>query len=68
MTTTTAFLTTLVIIGLVAAFAALWWGLGSMVFGGAYDRKQAPRLMTARVALQALTLVLIFVALYLALA
>jgi len=68
MTTTTAFLTTLVFIGLLATFAALWWGLSSMVFGGAYDRKHAPQFMSARVALQALTLLLVGIALWLSLA
>ncbi len=68
MTTTSVFLTTLVIIGLIATFAALWGGISSMVMGGGYDRKHGTQFMSARVGIQALTVVLLLIALYLTLA
>ncbi|HEB59272.1 MAG TPA: twin transmembrane helix small protein [Gammaproteobacteria bacterium] len=68
MTPLSTFLTTLVIIGLVATIVGLGWGLFSMAAGGNFDRKHATQFMSARVGFQALTIVLLLVALYLTLA
>lgn len=67
MTTVSIFLTTMVVIGLLATIASLGLGIGSMVAGGAYDRKHADQFMSARVGLQALTIVVLLVALFLTL-
>ena len=41
-------------------------GVGSMDQGGAFDEKHSEQLMFARVGMQAITLLLLFVALYIA--
>ncbi len=41
-------------------------GVGSMAQGGAFDEKHIEQLMFARVGMQAITLLLLFVALYIA--
>ncbi len=68
MTTVSIFLTTLVVIGLLATIASLGLGIGSMVTGGEFDRKHADQFMGARVGLQALTIVVLLVAAFLSLA
>jgi hypothetical protein len=61
-----ALLTLLISIALAATVAALGAGIVSMAHGGDFDERNATRLMVARVAGQALTLVLLIVALFLA--
>ena len=51
---------TLMIIAMVAVVAVLFWGLFSMARGGAYNQRNANKLMRWRVALQGIAL-LIFV-------
>jgi hypothetical protein len=56
-------LTLTVILALVAAIGALFWGVGSMAHGGSYDREHSEQIMFTRVGIQALAFVLIVVAL-----
>ena len=56
-------MSSLVVIAALATALALGLGLVSMVRGGEYDRVHAGQFMTARVALQAATLILLLVAL-----
>jgi hypothetical protein len=51
---------TLLIIAMVAVVGVLFWGLFSMARGGAYNQRNANKLMRWRVALQAVA-VLLFV-------
>jgi hypothetical protein len=46
--------------------AVLATGIGSMVHSGDFDRKHGTQLMFARVGMQGFTLILLFIALYLA--
>jgi len=55
----------LIVLALLATIGALAMGVGSMVRGGEYDRQHAGQFMTARVGLQATTLVLLLVAMLL---
>jgi len=59
-------LTVVIIISLVLTIAVLVIGLGSMGVGGEFDEKYSIRLMYARVGMQAVTLMLLFFAIYLA--
>ena len=60
-------LLTLVIVAcLILTATILIIGVGSMAQGGAFDEKHSEQLMFARVGLQAITLLLLFVALYIA--
>ncbi len=52
----------MIALALVATVAALGLGIASMAHGGEFDRQHAGQFMTARVALQGLTLVLLLVA------
>lgn len=56
-------LTMTVILGFVAAVATLVWGIGSMAYGGSYDREHSEELMFTRVGIQALAFSLIIFAL-----
>lgn len=56
-------LTVLVIFALIATIVSLGWGIGSMAHGGTFDAKHSNQLMTARVAFQALAIVLLVAAL-----
>jgi hypothetical protein len=56
-------LTLMVVLALIATFAALVWGVGSMAHGGSYDDKHSEEIMFTRVGLQALAFVLIVLAL-----
>lgn len=56
-------ITFLVILALVATVAVLGTGIGSMVHGGTFDDKHNDQLMMARIGIQGLAVVLIFVAL-----
>jgi len=60
-------LLTLVIVAcLILTATILIIGVGSMAQGGAFDEKHSDQLMFARVGMQAITLLLLFVALYIA--
>ncbi len=60
-------LLTLVIVAcLILTATILIIGVGSMAQGGAFDEKHSEQLMFARVGMQAITLLLLFVALYIA--
>lgn len=60
-------LLTLVIVAcLVLTAVILFIGVGSMAQGGEFDEKHSNQLMFARVGMQAITLILLFVAFYLA--
>jgi hypothetical protein len=58
-------LTLLISIGLFTTALALGIGVFSMARGGSFDDQHATQLMFARVASQAITLVLLLIALYL---
>ena len=53
----------IIVIAALATAVALGMGVVSMLRGGDYDRQHAGQFMTARVGLQAATLVLLLVAL-----
>ena len=53
------FLTTLLLLAMLATLGALAVGIGAFFKGGEFNRKYGNRLMRARVALQALALVLL---------
>jgi Hypoxia induced protein conserved region/Protein of unknown function (DUF2909) len=55
--------TYLVIAFMVATVASLIWGVTSMAHGGHYDDEHSEKLMIARVGFQALTFVLLIIAL-----
>jgi len=57
---------TLMIIAMIAVVVALFWGLFSMARGGAYNQRNANKLMRWRVALQgvAILLFVLFMMLY----
>ena len=55
-------MTILVLMAMLATIAALFVGLGSMAHGGEFDLKHETQLMSARVGLQALTLLLLAIA------
>ncbi len=59
-------LTAFIIFALLLTVATLVWGIGSMVHGGAYDRKHSVHFMGARVSVQGLALALVLLALLLA--
>ena len=54
-----------VVLALIATVVALAMGIGSMARGGDYNRAHAGQFMTARVGLQAATLVFLLLALLL---
>jgi len=59
-------LTVVIVIAMVLTIAVLVIGLGSMGVGGEFDEKHSTQLMFARVGLQAVTLLLLCFAIYLA--
>lgn len=59
-------MTAIIVIAALATAVALGMGIYSMLRGGDYDRAHAGQFMTARVGLQAATLVLLVVAVALA--
>ena len=59
-------LTIVIIACLIMTAVILLMGVSSMAQGGEYDEKHSEQLMFARVGMQAITLVLLFVALYIA--
>jgi hypothetical protein len=56
--------TTLIIIALLATTGVLLSGVVSMAHGGEFDRRHSHQLMFARVGLQAITLLFLFIALF----
>jgi len=59
-------LTLIIVASLILTAVILVIGVGSMAQGGEFDEKHSEQLMFARVGMQAITLSLLFVALYLA--
>ncbi len=59
-------LTLVIVASLILTAVILVIGVGSMAQGGEFDEKHSEQLMFARVGMQAITLSLLFVALYLA--
>jgi hypothetical protein len=59
-------LTIVIIACLIMTAVILLMGVSSMAQGGEYDEKHSEQLMFARVGMQAITLVLLFIALYIA--
>jgi len=59
-------LTLVILVSLVLTVVVLVIGVGSMARGGEFDEKHSEQLMFARVGMQAVTLILLFAALYLA--
>jgi hypothetical protein len=57
-------LTIVIVACLIMTAVILVMGVSSMAQGGEYDEKHSEQLMFARVGMQAITLVLLFVALY----
>jgi nitrogen fixation-related uncharacterized protein len=52
----------LIALALVATIISLVWGVGSMAAGGQFDDKHYTQFMTARVAFQGITIVLLIIA------
>lgn len=61
-----SFLTTVILLALLGTITALAVGLGSMLHGGDFDQKHSHQLMFVRVGSQAVTFLLLLLALYLA--
>ena len=59
-------LTIVILISLVLTVIVMAAGIGSMAQGGEYDEKHGTQLMFARVGMQAVTLLLLLFAMYLA--
>ena len=59
-------LTIVIIAALVITAGVLVTGVGSMAHGGEFDEKHSTQLMFARIGLQAITVILLLLALYLA--
>jgi uncharacterized membrane protein len=59
-------LTVIIVGALLLTIAVLGTGIWSMVHGGEFDQKHSTELMFARVGMQAVTLLLLFFAIFLA--
>jgi len=59
-------LTMVIILALLLTIAILITGIGSMAQGGEFDKRHGTQLMFARVGMQGITLLLLFIALFLA--
>jgi len=59
-------LSVVIVVALLLTIAVLGIGIWSMAHGGEFDRKHSSQLMFARVGMQAVTLVFLFLAIYLA--
>ncbi len=59
-------LSVVIVVALLLTIAVLGTGIWSMAHGGEFDRKHSTQLMFARVGMQAVTLVFLFLAIYLA--
>ena len=60
------FLTVVIILAMLITIGVLATGIWSMAHGGEFDRKHSDQLMAARVGAQAVTLLLLFLAVFLA--
>ena len=58
-------LTFVIILALLLTIVVLGTGIGSMMHGEEFDRKYSTQLMFARVGMQGITLILLFIAVYL---
>jgi len=58
-------LTLVVVLAMIATLGVLATGIGSMAHGGVFDREHSVQLMSFRVGLQAATILLVLVALFL---
>ncbi len=56
-------MTITVILALIVTVGALVWGVGSMAYGGTYDREHCEQLMFARIGIQAAAFILVVLAL-----
>jgi fructose-specific phosphotransferase system IIC component len=59
-------LSVVIVVALLLTIAVLGTGIWSMAHGGEFDRKHSNQLMFARIGMQAVTLVFLFLAIYLA--
>ena len=59
-------MSTAIILAAIATALALFLGVRSMTIGGTYDRDHSGQWMSARVVLQAVTIALVILAVYLA--
>ena len=60
------FLTMVIIGAMLMTIAVLGTGIWSMIHGGEFDQKHSTELMFARVGMQGVTLLLLYLAIYLA--
>ena len=61
-----SFLTMVIIGAMLLTLVVLGTGIWSMIHGGEFDRKHSTELMFARIGMQGVTLLLLFLAIYLA--
>ena len=59
-------LSIVIVVALLLTIIVLGAGIWSMAHGGEFDEKHSEQLMFARIGLQAVTLILLFIAIYLA--
>ncbi len=59
-------LSVVIIVAMLLTIIVLGAGIWSMAHGGEFDEKHSEQLMFARIGLQAVTLILLFIAIYLA--
>ena len=59
-------LSIVIVIAMLLTIIVLGAGIWSMAHGGEFDKKHSSQLMFARIGMQAVTLILLFVAIYLA--
>lgn len=59
-------LNAVIVLAMIITIAVLVTGIWSMAHGGEFDRKHSDQLMMARVGAQGITLLLLFVAMFLA--
>ena len=59
-------LSIVIVIAMLLTIIVLGAGIWSMAHGGEFDKKHSSQLMFARIGMQAVTLMLLFVAIYLA--
>ena len=59
-------LSIVIVVALLLTIIVLGAGIWSMAHGGEFDKKHSEQFMFARIGLQAVTLILLFIAIYLA--
>ena len=59
-------LSVVIVVALLLTIAVLGAGIWSMAHGGEFDEKHSSQLMFARIGMQAITLILLLIAIYLA--